>query len=376
VLLADDDRLVLRCMKRILTAEGYDVVTCNDGAEALAQMANRNVDAIVTDVAMPRIGGVELLRAIRAHDKDIPVVMATGAPSIDSAAAAVEYGAFKYLMKPVSAEELRNTVQKAVQMKQLALLRQETLDALAANGGTDAFSGLEEHFSKAMQSLWPTFQPIIRAKDGSLFGYEALLRTDEPTLPSAPAVLDAAERLDALWVLGRMMRARAANIMLDSDPDLHLFLNLHPRDLADPELLNTAAPHCSLASRVVLEVTERAPLEGLGDTRGFITRLREAGFRIAIDDLGAGYSGLTSFVQLEPEFVKLDMSLIRGVESNHVKQRLIRSISEVCRDMGLQVVAEGIETAEERDAIVDLGCDLLQGFRFGRPDAQLLQPTW
>jgi EAL domain-containing protein (putative c-di-GMP-specific phosphodiesterase class I) len=81
-------------------------------------------------------------------------------------------------------------------------------------------------------------------------------------------------------------------------------------------------------------------------------------------------------VQLEPEFVKLDMALIRDVDENRVKQRLVRSITDVCRDMGLLVVAEGIETAQERDVVIELGCDLLQGYRFGRPQRELRAPTW
>jgi EAL domain-containing protein (putative c-di-GMP-specific phosphodiesterase class I) len=172
------------------------------------------------------------------------------------------------------------------------------------------------------------------------------------------------------------MRDKAARVMATADSSLHLFLNLHPRDLSDPALLDTTAAHCSLASRVVLEVTERAPLPAEQEPRRQIAQLREAGFRIAIDDLGAGYSGLTSFVQLEPEFVKLDMALIRDVDENRVKQRLVRSITDVCRDMGLLVVAEGIETAQERDVVIELGCDLLQGYRFGRPQRELRAPTW
>lgn len=376
VLVVDDDELLARGMKRVLVAEGYDVITCHNGEEAMRHVATGKLDTIITDVAMPRMTGVGLLRAIREYDRDLPVIMATGEPSIDSAAAAVEHGALKYLMKPVSPEELTRTVQKAIQMNRLARLRRETLATLNAYGEGVGGYGLEENFNKAVASLWPTFQPIVRADDGELFGYEALLRTDEPALPTAPAMLDAAERLDALWHLGRTMRARAAKAMACSDPHLQLFLNLHPRDLTDPQLLDSASPHCSLARRVVLEVTERAPLQNISDAARLVASLREAGFRIAIDDLGAGYSGLTTFVQLEPEFVKLDMSLIRGVDCSRVKRRLIRSITDVCRDMGLLVVAEGVETEDERDTLIELRCDLLQGYLFGRPQPELLPSSW
>ncbi len=98
-----------------------------------------------------------------------------------------------------------------------------------------------------------------------------------------------------------------------------------------------------------------------------IAELRGLGFRIAIDDLGAGYAGLTSFATLEPEFVKLDMSLIRGVDKNPVKEKLVRSMTTLCKDLGMSVVAEGIETIEEREALVHAGVDLLQGYLLAKP---------
>ena len=108
------------------------------------------------------------------------------------------------------------------------------------------------------------------------------------------------------------------------------------------------------------------------DVQTRIARLREMGFRIAVDDLGAGYAGLTSFAQLEPEVVKLDMSLVRNVHSSAVKQKLVRSMTSLCSDMGIAVVAEGIEIIEERDVIIDLGCDLLQGYLYARPTRSMI----
>lgn len=375
ILIVDDDRMLLRGMQRVLVARGYEVIACNDGAEALTHIARSDLDAVVSDLAMPNMGGVELLRAVRAHGLDVPVILATGEPSIDSAVAAVEHGAFKYLMKPVAIEELEATVAKAVRLHRLARIQRETMSALSTEAETES-SRLGRNFDNALRLLWPAFQPIVRASDGSLFGYEALLRSDEPALPSAPAVLEAAERLNALWKLGRTVRERATDVLATADDALHLFLNLHPRDLQDPLLLETVERHPELAARIVFEVTERGQLGEASETRRHITELRRKGFRIAIDDLGAGYSGLTSFVQLEPEFVKLDMSLVRDINTIRVKQRLIRSITDVCKDLGILVVGEGVETAEERDTLIELGCELLQGYRFGKPQRELLQPTW
>ena len=91
------------------------------------------------------------------------------------------------------------------------------------------------------------------------------------------------------------------------------------------------------------------------------------GFRIALDDLGAGYAGLTSFAQIRPEIVKLDMALVRGIDADPLKRRLVRSVIDVSRDIGTLVVGEGVETDAERDTLVELGCHLLQGYLFGKP---------
>ena len=189
-------------------------------------------------------------------------------------------------------------------------------------------------------------------------------------------MIDAAERLGQVDALGRAARERAAVPFSAAPDDALLFVNLHPSDLLDPLLTSPKAPLTKLAKRVVLEVTERSSLNNVTDIRARVSHLRELGFRIAIDDLGAGYAGLTSFAQLEPEFVKLDMTLIRDVHANRIKQQIIHSMVTLAKEMGILVVAEGIESAAERDAVVELGCDLLQGFYFARPGRPFPDVRW
>jgi EAL domain-containing protein (putative c-di-GMP-specific phosphodiesterase class I) len=155
--------------------------------------------------------------------------------------------------------------------------------------------------------------------------------------------------------------------MRDTPPTAHIFVNLHPLDLEDDELYADDGALTPFAGQVVLEITERAALDRIHELGSRVTRLRTLGYRIAIDDLGAGYAGLTSFAQLEPEVVKVDMSLIRGIDRSPVKQKLVRSIISLCTELGIQLVAEGIETPEERDTLVALGGDLCQGYLFAKP---------
>lgn len=142
----------------------------------------------------------------------------------------------------------------------------------------------------------------------------------------------------------------------------------------DMGLLDPRSAVYRCAKHIVLEITEKATLDKVVDIRGRLQRLIEVGYRIAIDDLGAGYAGLTCFASLKPEFVKFDMALVRDIDKSDVKQRLMRVMSGLCHDMGMQVVAEGIETVEERDTVIEPGCDLLQGHLFGRPSRDLKVP--
>ena len=189
-------------------------------------------------------------------------------------------------------------------------------------------------------------------------------------------ILDAAERLERLRELGRTVRARVAAAAPDAPPGARLFVNLHSADLNDEDLYSAEAPLSKIANRVVLEVTERASLHGVKNVAACVARLKALGFQIAIDDLGAGYAGLTSFTQLEPEVAKLDMSLVRGVDTDVRRQSIIRSMKRLCDELGILVIAEGAETAAERDVLTDLGCDLLQGYLFAKPERGFVAPRW
>lgn len=377
VLVADDDDASRAFLARGLRTAGYEVTLAANGREAVELVERSPVDAIVTDISMPEMTGIELLRAIRGRDADVPVVLVTGSPDVESAMQAVRLGALLYLTKPVDLEELKRVMSRAVRLGRIARLKQEALALLSGGGlgGADLLA-LEARFQRALDSLWIAYQPIVRTADGSLYGYEALMRSTEPSLPNPGAILDAAERLERVSELGRAIRAAAAAPMHGAPPGSLLFVNLHSRDLLDATLFSSDTPLARIADRVVLEITERAALDDVEDARDRIANLRASGFRIAVDDLGAGYAGLTSFVLLEPELVKLDMTLIRDIDQQPMKRTLVRSVTHLCRELGFQVVAEGVETAAERDAVIECGCDLIQGYLLARPGRPFPTHTW
>lgn len=234
---------------------------------------------------------------------------------------------------------------------------------------------LEDKLQRCLATLTLHFQPIVHAGTRARFGYEALLRSADKSLPHPGAILDAAERLERTATLGRAVRAHAAKVITDAPAERGLmFVNLHLLDLFDKQLLSPFAPLSKVASRVVLEITERTSLDGQIDLRYRVAELRELGFHIAIDDLGGGHARMSTFTPLDTDFVKLDMSLVRDVDKNQLKQRLIRSVTQLCHEQGIHVIGEGVETEAEAEVLVDLGCELLQGYVFARPGPPFVDP--
>ncbi|MCA9518552.1 MAG: EAL domain-containing protein, partial [Myxococcales bacterium] len=353
VLVVDDSRATLTLISSMLRSWGYEAVAVEDPLDALAlfEAGEAPFDTVLTDIQMPSMSGVELLRRVRERDRDVPIVLLTGTPSLDSAIQGIEFGAFRYLTKPLDLAKFRETIERAVGLARLSRFEREASVVARREAIEVADDGLSARFSRALGTLWLAFQPIL-GHDGRPYGYEALMRPDDPKFPNPGTLLEAAEQLGRLHELGRLIRAKAAAVM-SAHPDRGaLFVNLHPLDLLDDELYSADAPLAAISDRVVLEITERAGLTGVDDVRGRLHDLRALGYRVAIDDLGNGHSGLTNFTLLEPDFVKIDMSLVRDIDKSRVKRRIVRSMTDLCRDLRIAVVAEGVETAAERDVLV------------------------
>jgi len=371
VLIVDDDAMLRKATARVLESAGFQAEVAADGIAAADLLLQGGFDAVVTDINMPGTSGVDLLRTIRAYDMDLPVILVTGSPTVESAASAVELGAMLYLVKPVAPRELTSVVTRAVQKNRLAQTRREALRAFgdgSPEGEPSDRAALAASFDRALESIWIAFQPIVDLKKNTILGYEALVRSREPSLLSPLGLLRAAEQLGRLLELAHRIRKDTIHAFAQlPNKDALLFLNLHTSELLDGALYEAGSVLSDFAQRIVLEVTERGALDKLQDVSARASVLRFHGFRLAIDDLGAGYAGLTSLVSLEPEFVKLDMALVRGIDASPIRQHILRSIVDLAGKLKMQVVAEGVETASELRTIRLLGCHFAQGFFIGRP---------
>ena len=219
-------------------------------------------------------------------------------------------------------------------------------------------------------------QPIYAA-DGAPFGYEALFRgrSEEGGILAPHALFSVAEEAGLLFALDLKARQSAISTMARRPKDnAHLFVNFNPSSIYDPDFcLRTTR---DLVSRVgltpeniVFEVTETTRAHDENHLRAILDYYRAAGFQVALDDIGAGFSGLNLLQLLQPDFMKIDMALIRDIDSDAYKQSIVRHLIGIAHDCGAKVVAEGIETGAELDWVRDAGADLVQGYLLGRPAA-------
>jgi EAL domain-containing protein (putative c-di-GMP-specific phosphodiesterase class I) len=361
VLVVDDDPSFAFTCARFLETAGHLVTIARDGRSAIQLGREQRFDAVVTDINLPDGNGLQVLQNLRLADASLPFVLVTGDPQLDTARAAVECGAISYLLKPVSAMQLESVVERAFQARQTA----ELLAAVKSRG--DELRVCKESLARAIAGLWIAFQPIVSWSKRGIAGYEALVRTTEPAFPGPTELIKSAIQLHQLVPLGQRIRQLIAGLMFGHDAIPTVFVNLHALELLDEDLYDPSSPLAAVADHVYFEISEQAALDDVDDFVNRTKRLRDLGFRIAVSDIAGAGSGLGSLALLEPDAVKMEVSLLRGIANPAVSRRLTRAALTLCHDLGVPLVAEGIETEAERDAFAAEGGDLMQGFLFGNP---------
>jgi EAL domain-containing protein (putative c-di-GMP-specific phosphodiesterase class I) len=223
------------------------------------------------------------------------------------------------------------------------------------------------------------YQPIVNLLQPDVLGWEALSRPAGGSFENIEQLFKAAYEDRSIWPLERLCREKAMEGLGGLGPSELLFLNVEPDSIDDPQFRSPQMLHMLERARlsperVVLEMTEHASVRDFTAFRQTLAYFRSLGFRLAIDDMGSGYSALASVAEIQPEFIKIDMSLIRELDVRPLKRELVDTISRFARRTGIQVIAEGIETARELEVLVDLEVPLGQGYLFARPSAPLPRP--
>jgi EAL domain-containing protein (putative c-di-GMP-specific phosphodiesterase class I) len=221
------------------------------------------------------------------------------------------------------------------------------------------------------------YQPIVDVVAREVYSQEALIRgpSNEPAyqvLRSVPP--------DQKFAFDLHSRCAAIDLAARLGYEGRLNLNFLPQGLAASSIAILATLEAAKASnvaieRIVLEVTEEEVIEEPSDFAALLNEYRGTGMLVAIDDFGAGYSGLNLLAEFQPEMVKIDMKLVRGIERHGPKQAIVRAVTQACSDLGIDVVAEGVETVHEYSWFLELGVRLFQGYLFAKPGFECFPPV-
>lgn len=226
------------------------------------------------------------------------------------------------------------------------------------------------------------FQPIISLRDGEVLGHEALSRiTCKTNIKNIEELFILAGRYNCLWELEQLCRTKAfeaAFRFMVPPYDKKLFINVNPNVLHDEtfqkgltkEYLNQ---YQISPSNIIFEITERNIIKDLKGFIATVSHYKSQDYRIAIDDAGAGYSGLNLISDVNPNYIKLDMKLIRNVDSDGLKAALVKGMVELSKISNIHLIAEGIETAEEMEALIGLGVQYGQGYYIQQPDGAVIE---
>ncbi len=228
------------------------------------------------------------------------------------------------------------------------------------------------------KDIYTVYQPIVSLLDATIIGYEALSRgPEESPLQSPDKLFKAAQTYKKTWELEQLCRIKAIERASNIEKDRHLFINVDPHIFKDEKfkkgftkeflLANNVSPDC-----IVFEITEKTCIEDYKGFRQALDNYVDQGYKIAVDDTGSGYSGLKMLNETKPHFIKIDMDLIRNVNTDSFKQSLIECFVKLSDATNMKLIAEGIETEEELKTLISLGVYAGQGFFIARPAGTFL----
>jgi EAL domain-containing protein (putative c-di-GMP-specific phosphodiesterase class I)/DNA-binding NarL/FixJ family response regulator len=373
VIVADDEPHVVEYLQQVLEMEGFVVVGTATDADGAVQLVHRlEPDVALLDLRMPG-GGLEAARLSGSLSPATRIVIFSAAADESDLLPLLRSGIDGYVVKGSPPERLIEAIHAAVAgesylapavsrfaMTQLSnRLLAEEQDALVA-------MRLRKRIGAAISdaAFEIAFQPIIDVHLDVAVAAEALVRFPGQSRPPR-TWLDDADRVGLLVPLELALAAAALSELHRLDLPIAMAINVSPKTVLSGRLheVFTGVP----LERVILELTEHARVTDYAGLRTALSRWRERGLRLAVDDAGCGYASLTHIVELRPELIKLDASLVRDLHTSQHRQALTRAVIGFADEMGVQVVAEGVETEAELVELRRLGAHLAQGYHLGRP---------
>ena len=373
VVVADDEPHVVDYLSTLLEMEGFVVVGTAADADGVVQLAHRlEPDVALVDLRMPG-GGLEAARLIGSLSSTTKIVIFSSAADEEDLIPLLKAGIDGYVVKGCPPERLVEAINAALagdrylapRVNRFAMA-QLSNRLLAEEQVAMRSMRLRQRIGAAIsQSTFSVlFQPIVDVNTDTAIGAEALARFKERGRSTRQWLADA----DSVGLLVplELALARAALVELPHlEPGLAMAINASPATVLSGRLHEVlTGVHLE---RVILELTEHAPVEDYPALRVALSRWRERGMRLAVDDAGGGYSSFSHILELSPELIKLDASLVRELHTSPHRQALVRAVISFADEMDVRVVAEGVETEAELIELRRLGAHLAQGFHLGRP---------
>lgn len=367
VLLLDDEPAVLGVLADYLVAPGIEIVTCREIEAAEALLEHHRFDVVVTDLRVSELGGLEGIRLIRyvsTHFPETTVLAMSGYVNDDVHALGRAVGAVAVLEKPIDLRRLRRYVHGEQGLPP------------AEGEGTVAEVDLLDDFL-ATGAISSVLQPIVELGGGGppfkAHAVESLARAPKTTPLRNPEILFAyasrKERLfetDILCIKAALSEARKIDLQ-----GAKLFINTQPRSLTSPDFAPMVTDLVAAAgfknNEIVFELTEQQTIVNPKAFANTLGKLRAQGFQCALDDYGVGFANLRLVQDLRPEYLKLSGYFCRDIHHDPFKQLIVRSTGDMCRVLGIPIILESVETAEELEVVKSLGIQYGQGYYFARP---------
>ena len=377
LILADDEAPVLEAMCELVSTDHrIDVVgTARDATEAIDLAQRHAPDVALLDVRMPGGGDSRAAREIRRHSPATRIIALSATTDPRTVVSMVRAGAVGYVGKDQPAEEVLRAIHRSADGRASMSIDRlgEVAEGLAEYQTREGVHSTEpvlvsaDRIRQAIRGsvLETVFQPIVDLDDGRIRGVEALSRFMTRPRRSPETWFAEAARHGLLIELELAAAERALGHLHLIPEGIYVSVNASAETMCAPELaeLLKRVP----AHRVVLELTERSPIRDREGMAGSLAALRALGARLALDDVGKGFSGLGNVLELSPDFLKFDRTLVNGVDTDVTKKALIDRLTAFGEEVGVEVVAEGIESGSEVETLRALGVRIGQGFLLGRP---------
>jgi EAL domain-containing protein (putative c-di-GMP-specific phosphodiesterase class I) len=380
IVVVDDQPTNARLLQKMLLHDGFSQVsTVTDPREAVRHCCEVGADIVLLDLQMPFVDGYRVMADLRTCLPDgafVPVLVLTADSTPATRDRALAEGANDFLTKPFDRTEVllrvRNLLETRAAHKQLAQMNEALREDLERWEAADRTRLEEDRRRRARIDdvlrdgrLRMVFQPIIELATGNLHGLEALARFDVRPAQSPDRWFAEAAAVGRSTDLELAAVAAALRELPWFPAGVLLTLNVSAETAVSDGLVRLLAE--VPPGRVVLELTEHAPVRDYAELASALRSLRDRGIGIAVDDAGAGYAGLQHVLRLHPDVVKLDLELIRDVDTDRAKRALVSAMASFAADIGAIIVAEGIETAAELAVLRELGVGCGQGYHLGRP---------